>query len=142
MTEGTAYDVVDYPSLIHVAMHPSKLGAIGRPAHVFFVNLLPKTRSGKVLRRSLQALAEGRGKAQAQGAGDIIGPEQGVGHEAVIRGIAHRRVQDTVNEQRARFLVEFILHRFAAGGHFDDHVEALGRIVAHGDFVDLHGAGL
>lgn len=30
MTEGTAYDVVDYPPLIHVAMHPSKLGAIGR----------------------------------------------------------------------------------------------------------------
>lgn len=30
MTRGTAYDVVDYPPLIHVAMHPSKLGAIGR----------------------------------------------------------------------------------------------------------------
>lgn len=30
MTEGNAYDVVDYPPLIHVAMHPSKLGAIGR----------------------------------------------------------------------------------------------------------------
>lgn len=30
MTQGTAYDVVDYPPLIHVAMHPSKLGAIGR----------------------------------------------------------------------------------------------------------------
>lgn len=30
MTEGTAYDVVDYPPLIHVAMHPSKIGAIGR----------------------------------------------------------------------------------------------------------------
>jgi methyltransferase-like protein len=30
MTDGTPYDVVDYPPLIHVAMHPSKLGAIGR----------------------------------------------------------------------------------------------------------------
>ena len=30
MTEATAYDLVDYPPLIHVAMHPSKLGAIGR----------------------------------------------------------------------------------------------------------------
>jgi propionyl-CoA synthetase len=27
---------------------------------VFFVTLLPKTRSGKTLRRSIQALAEGR----------------------------------------------------------------------------------
>ena len=37
-----------------------QLGAIGRPRAVHFVTLLPKTRSGKVLRRSIQALAEGR----------------------------------------------------------------------------------
>ena len=37
-----------------------QLGAIGRPAQVHFVTLLPKTRSGKLLRRSIQALAEGR----------------------------------------------------------------------------------
>ena len=37
-----------------------ELGAIGRPQQVHFVAMLPKTRSGKLLRRSLQALAEGR----------------------------------------------------------------------------------
>jgi propionyl-CoA synthetase len=37
-----------------------QLGGIGRPRRVLFVTLLPKTRSGKLLRRSLQALAEGR----------------------------------------------------------------------------------
>jgi len=36
------------------------LGAIARPGRVYFVTALPKTRSGKMLRRSLQALAEGR----------------------------------------------------------------------------------
>ena len=36
------------------------LGAIGRPARVYFVTLLPKTRSGKLLRRAIQALCEGR----------------------------------------------------------------------------------
>jgi len=36
------------------------LGAIARPARVYFVTLLPKTRSGKLLRRALQAVAEGR----------------------------------------------------------------------------------
>jgi propionyl-CoA synthetase len=36
------------------------IGAIARPRHVHFVSLLPKTRSGKTLRRSIQALAEGR----------------------------------------------------------------------------------
>ncbi len=38
----------------------SILGAIARPKHVHFVSGLPKTRSGKMLRRSIQALAEGR----------------------------------------------------------------------------------
>jgi propionyl-CoA synthetase len=37
-----------------------QLGAIGRPGRVYFVTLLPKTRSGKVLRRSIQAIAEKR----------------------------------------------------------------------------------
>lgn len=35
------------------------LGALARPARVYIVNALPKTRSGKLLRRSLQALAQG-----------------------------------------------------------------------------------
>jgi propionyl-CoA synthetase len=37
-----------------------QLGAVARPARVFFVSVLPKTRSGKLLRRALQAVAEGR----------------------------------------------------------------------------------
>ena len=37
-----------------------ELGAIARPGAVHFVTLLPKTRSGKLLRRAIQALAEGR----------------------------------------------------------------------------------
>ncbi len=37
-----------------------ELGAIARPARVHFVSVLPKTRSGKLLRRSIQALCEGR----------------------------------------------------------------------------------
>ena len=35
-------------------------GAVARPARVRFVNTLPKTRSGKVLRRAIVALCEGR----------------------------------------------------------------------------------
>jgi len=38
----------------------AQIGAIARPARVYFVAMLPKTRSGKLLRRSIQALAEGR----------------------------------------------------------------------------------
>ena len=37
-----------------------QLGAVARPSRVHFVNLLPKTRSGKLLRRAIQAVAEGR----------------------------------------------------------------------------------
>lgn len=38
----------------------AQLGAVARPARVYFVNVLPKTRSGKLLRRSIQAVCEGR----------------------------------------------------------------------------------
>jgi propionyl-CoA synthetase len=37
-----------------------QLGAIARPARVVVVSMLPKTRSGKLLRRAIAALAEGR----------------------------------------------------------------------------------
>ncbi len=36
------------------------LGAVARPSRVRFVTLLPKTRSGKLLRRAIQAVCEGR----------------------------------------------------------------------------------
>ncbi len=36
------------------------LGAVARPARVTFVSVLPKTRSGKLLRRAVQAVCEGR----------------------------------------------------------------------------------
>ncbi|MBD2815651.1 propionate--CoA ligase [Xenorhabdus sp. Flor] len=37
-----------------------KIGSVGRPARIYFVTQLPKTRSGKMLRRTMQAICEGR----------------------------------------------------------------------------------
>ena len=37
-----------------------QLGAVARPSRVRFVGVLPKTRSGKMLRRAIQAVCEGR----------------------------------------------------------------------------------
>jgi propionyl-CoA synthetase len=64
-TEREVFEVVD-----------RQLGAIGRPARVYFVGLLPKTRSGKVLRRSIQALAEGRDPGDLTTLDDPTGIEQ------------------------------------------------------------------
>jgi propionyl-CoA synthetase len=47
--EGEVMKVVD-----------NSIGAVGRPARVRFVTVLPKTRSGKLLRRAIQAVCEGR----------------------------------------------------------------------------------
>ncbi len=38
----------------------NQLGAVARPSRVRFINALPKTRSGKMLRRVIQAICEGR----------------------------------------------------------------------------------
>lgn len=43
-----------------MAVVERQLGAVARPARVLFVPQLPKTRSGKLLRRSIQAVCEGR----------------------------------------------------------------------------------
>ena len=37
-----------------------QLGAVARPAKVYVVHILPKTRSGKIVRRALQAITEKR----------------------------------------------------------------------------------
>ena len=47
--EGALMQVVD-----------KQLGAVARPVRVHFVQALPKTRSGKVVRRSIQAVCERR----------------------------------------------------------------------------------
>jgi propionyl-CoA synthetase len=52
------------------------IGAIARPRHIHFVSLLPKTRSGKTLRRSIQALAEGRDPGDLTTIEDPVALEQ------------------------------------------------------------------
>ena len=60
------------------------LGAIARPSRVHFVTLLPKTRSGKLLRRSIQALAEGRDP------GDLTTIEDPAALEQIRAAVASR----------------------------------------------------
>jgi propionyl-CoA synthetase len=56
---GTAEGAAAQEKEIFAAVDKS-IGPVARPARVRFVSLLPKTRSGKLLRRSIQALCEGR----------------------------------------------------------------------------------
>jgi propionyl-CoA synthetase len=53
-----------------------ELGAIARPSRVHFVTSLPKTRSGKLLRRSIQAIAESRDPGDLTTLDDQAGIEQ------------------------------------------------------------------
>ena len=59
-----------------------ELGPIGRPGAVHFVTVLPKTRSGKLLRRAIQALAEGREP------GDLTTIEDPAALEQIRRALA------------------------------------------------------
>lgn len=51
-------------------------GAVARPARILFVNGLPKTRSGKVLRRAIVALCEGRDPGDLTTIEDPVSLEQ------------------------------------------------------------------
>jgi propionyl-CoA synthetase len=83
-----AFAVVKDPSLIQTAegrkamekevkdIVDKELGAVGRPGRVLFVRQLPKTRSGKLLRRSIQAIAEGRDPGDLTTLDDLSSIEQ------------------------------------------------------------------
>ena len=66
-------------------------------------------------------------------------PDKRVRHEAVIAGIAHRGVQEAVDEQRAGRLVHLVFDRLAADRHLDDDVDVFRRILADRDRFDAHG---
>jgi len=56
---ATAADALELEGEI-MKLVDDQLGALARPARVRFVSLLPKTRSGKLLRRAIQAVCEQR----------------------------------------------------------------------------------
>ncbi|TFW00795.1 propionate--CoA ligase, partial [Oxalobacteraceae bacterium OM1] len=68
-----------------MALVDKQLGAVARPARVHFVTLLPKTRSGKLLRRSIQAICEGRDTGELPTIEDPSALEQ---IRAAVRGVA------------------------------------------------------
>jgi propionyl-CoA synthetase len=59
----------------------NQLGAVARPARVHFVTALPKTRSGKLLRRSIRALCEG------QDPGDLTTIEDPTALEQILAAV-------------------------------------------------------
>jgi propionyl-CoA synthetase len=70
----------------------SKLGAFARPAAVYLIRALPKTRSGKILRRAILAAAEGRDTGDLttledpialDSIRDMIIPDTGVGRQRI-----------------------------------------------------------
>ena len=69
----------------HVA---KKIGPIARPDEILFAAELPKTRSGKIMRRLLRDIADGR----AMGDTTTLGRSDGGGEVegAVRRGIGNR----------------------------------------------------
>ncbi len=67
---------------------------------------------------------------------------QRVRHEPVVAGIAHRGVQEAIDEQRARVLVHLVLDGLAADLHLDDDVDVLGRVLADGNGINAHESSL
>jgi propionyl-CoA synthetase len=65
-----------------------QLGAVARPARVRFVTVLPKTRSGKLLRRAIQAVCEGRDPGDLTTIEDPAALEQ-------IRALVSRQVSQS-----------------------------------------------
>src|SRR5690606_40672891 len=74
--------------------------------------------------------------------GGVAVAAQGMGDVAVVAGVAHGGGQDAVYEDRAAFLVDFVLDRLGVLGNLDDDVDFVGRILAGGDVVETHALQL
>jgi len=70
------------------------LGAIARPAAIHIVKLLPRTRSGKIVRRAIQAVVEGKNL------GDLSTLEDYIAIEELKAVVAESILQDLRNEVR------------------------------------------
>ncbi|MDI9329990.1 MAG: hypothetical protein QM527_01490 [Alphaproteobacteria bacterium] len=70
----------------------SQLGAVARPGRVFFVTALPKTRSGKLLRRAIQAVCEKRD------AGDLTTMEDPAALQQILDPLGRRFVLSDTEE--------------------------------------------
>ena len=84
----TASDELGEEVRQHVA---KKLGAIARPKTVIFTDELPKTRSGKIMRRLLRDVAEGRALGDTTTLAD---PDGGRGDQAPGGRVTDRGVND------------------------------------------------
>ncbi len=58
----------------------NKIGALARPEKIFFIGDLPKTRSGKIMRRLLRDIAEGR----------VVGDTTTLSDPSVLKGIKEK----------------------------------------------------
>ena len=92
-----------------------------------------------MLKEMFDLLGHNRGPRDNERIKRIAVFAQRVRNEAIVRRIAHRRVENTVHEQGARRLIELILHRLPANRHLYDDVDGIGRIVASGDQIYSHG---
>ncbi len=69
----------DAPAILRAHV-TQQIGAIARPKQVYIVNELPKTRSGKIMRRLLKDVAEGR----------TVGDTTTLADDSVMHAIATR----------------------------------------------------
>ncbi|PHM70431.1 propionate--CoA ligase [Xenorhabdus kozodoii] len=86
LKEGREIQNADHFAILEkalMALVDKKIGSVGRPARVYFVAQLPKTRSGKMLRRTMQAICEGREPS------DIALIENPASLEAIRDAISH-----------------------------------------------------
>ncbi len=63
---------------------------------------------------------------------------QGVGHKAIIGGVAHGRVQKAIDKQRSAGLVKLIFHGLATDRHLDQDIQAFRRIIPRRDQINAH----
>ena len=63
-------------------------------------------------------------------------------HKPVVTRVRHRRVQEAIDDQRPRVLVQLVLDGLAPNRNLDNNVDIIGGIIADSDGVYAHNRKL
>ena len=61
-------------------------------------------------------------------------------HKTIVPGVTHRCIEESIDMEGSRVLVEFIFDWLPADGNLDDDVDVVGRVRPDGDCFDTHAA--
>src|SRR5690606_22099020 len=61
-----------------------------------------------------------------------------MGYIAIVTGVVHRGAEEAVDKQCTTVFIDFVFHRLAVHGNFNNNVDVVRQILAGWDLIEAH----